>query len=251
MPIIEVNRENISAEHICCAITDAKGDNCVALKKQWMTERFDDGLVFRKLDERGKVFIEYIPAENAWAPIDAPGYLFIDCMWVSGKFQHQGYAGQLLAACVEDAESQGKNGVAILSAAKKMPFLSDPNFLKHKGFVTADKAGPYFELLYLPLRDGAPPPRFKESARAGTIGEQGMVLYYANQCPFAEKYAHLVRDIAERKGAVLKLVKLETKQQAQAAPSPFTSYSFFDKGRFVTNEIFGEKKFLKYLAART
>ena len=34
--------------------------------------------------ERGKCSIEYIPAENAWVPIAADGYLYINCLWGSG-----------------------------------------------------------------------------------------------------------------------------------------------------------------------
>lgn len=34
-------------------------------KKAWLADRFDEGLVFLKSVERGKCFIEYIPAENA------------------------------------------------------------------------------------------------------------------------------------------------------------------------------------------
>lgn len=48
-----------------------------------MKKRLDDGLVFLKCDVRGKCFIEYIRAEFAWAPIEAEGYMYIDCLWVS------------------------------------------------------------------------------------------------------------------------------------------------------------------------
>ncbi|SHF56978.1 hypothetical protein SAMN02745158_04246 [Lactonifactor longoviformis DSM 17459] len=58
MNFITLNQDNIDQEHICCAITDKKGEPCVSSKKEWMTERFKDGLVFLKLDARGKVFIE-------------------------------------------------------------------------------------------------------------------------------------------------------------------------------------------------
>ena len=37
-------------------------------------------------------FIEYIPAENAWVPINADGYMYIDCLWVSGSFKGKGYS---------------------------------------------------------------------------------------------------------------------------------------------------------------
>lgn len=48
-------------------------------KKEWMKNRFAEGLVFLKCDVRGKCFIEYIPAESAWAPVYAPDYMYINC----------------------------------------------------------------------------------------------------------------------------------------------------------------------------
>ena len=77
MEYIQVTRENIEKEHICCAISNNK-DVQVSSKKEWMNKCFDDGLTFIKSVERGKCFIEYIPAENAWVPIIAPGYMYID-----------------------------------------------------------------------------------------------------------------------------------------------------------------------------
>ena len=82
MEIITVNKENLEEEHICCSISSNK-DCQVASKKAWLLKRFDDGLVFKKGDVRGKCFIEYIPAEKAWCPIKAEGYMYINCFWVS------------------------------------------------------------------------------------------------------------------------------------------------------------------------
>lgn len=247
MELINVTPENIASEHICCAITDKKGETCVSSKKAWMTERFAEGLVFKRLDARGKVFIEYIPAEAAWYPIDADGYMCIDCFWVSGQYKKQGYANRLLDACISDAKAQEKRGIVAVSAAKKMPFLTDPGYLRYKGFKTADTAAPYFELLYLPFEEGAPVPAFKDCAKQGKIDEKGMVLYYTNQCPHTDKYVPLIADVAKQRGASIRVHKIETREQAQNAPSPFTTYSFFYDGDFLTNEIFGEKKFVKFL----
>ena len=91
MEFKRVTLENIEEEHICCAISDKKGETCVASKKAWLKERLKEGLVFEKLDVRGKVFIEYLPAEYAWVPVDADGYYYIDCLWVSGQYKGQGY----------------------------------------------------------------------------------------------------------------------------------------------------------------
>jgi hypothetical protein len=84
MNIITVTNENLDKEHICCAISNNK-DCQVAAKKAWLAERFADGLVFKKGDVRGKCFIEYIPAEMAWCPIEADGYMYINCFWVSDR----------------------------------------------------------------------------------------------------------------------------------------------------------------------
>ena len=83
MEYIRVTNENIDKEHICCAISN-NNDIQVSSKKAWLQERFNEGLVFLKSEERGKCFIEYIPAENAWNPIIADDYMYINCLWVAG-----------------------------------------------------------------------------------------------------------------------------------------------------------------------
>ena len=123
MEYIRVTKDNLEKEHICCAISNNK-DIQVSSKKAWLADRFDDGLVFLKSTERGKCFIEYIPAENAWNPIDADGYVFIDCLWVSGSFKGHGYSNDLLGACVADSRERGKKGLCTLCAEKKKPFLA-------------------------------------------------------------------------------------------------------------------------------
>lgn len=252
MAIITVDASNIDREHICCAISEKKGEHCAESKKSWMKERFNDGLVFKKLDERGKVFIEYIPSENAFAPIIAKNYMYINCFWVSGKFKGQGYANILLDECIKDAKDKGKDGLTVLSSSKKMPFLSDPKFLKHKGFKVCDSVDPYYELLYLAFTDDASNnlPKFNESVKIRDVHKDGIVLYYTNQCPHTEKYANLIKNIADDNNVKFKLIKIATIKEAQTAPAPFTTYSMFINGVFETNEILSENKFLKILDAK-
>ncbi len=249
MDIIQLTPDNIAREHICCVIADKKGETCVSSKKAWMSARFADGLVFKRLDARGKVFIEYIPAEKAWCPIHADDYMHINCFWVSGQFKGQGYGHRLLEECIEDAKAKGKHGLTVLASTKKQPFLSDGAYLKKKGFRVADRASPYFELLYLPFHADAPLPRFRETAKPGRMDDtQGIVLYYTNQCPYTDKYAPIIRDLAVERGIPCRLVKLESAEEAHMCPSPFTTYSLFYNDSFVTHEILTEKKFLSFLA---
>lgn len=244
MEIIEVNRDNIDTEHICCAISETKGERSASLKKEWLRMRFDDGLIFQKLNARGKVFVEYIPAENAWCPIDAEGYIYINCFWVSGQFKGQGWADKLLECCLKDAAKMGARGVAILSSDKKRPFLSDPKYLNYKGFQVADRSEPYFELLYKNLDENDDSrPRFRQCVKKVNVNSSGLVLYFTNQCPHAEKYALLIKKCAEERGWNLDLMKIESAKEAQSAPTPFTTYSLFYNGSFITNEILSEKKF--------
>ena len=150
---VRITKENLEKEHICCAISNNK-DVQVSSKKLWLRERLDEGLVFLKSRERGKCFIEYIPAEKAWVPIKADGYMYIDCLWVSGSFKGNGYSTDLLDRCIEDSTQKGKKGLCILSSAKKKPFLSDPGFLLHKGFAVCDESDNGIQLWYLPFEDG-------------------------------------------------------------------------------------------------
>lgn len=247
MEYVKLTADNLEKEHICCAISNNK-DIQVASKKAWLAERLDDGLVFLKSAERGKCFIEYIPAENAWCPIVADGYMHIDCFWVSGSFKGHGYANDLLNACVADAKAKGKLGLTVVSSPKKMPFLSDPKYLAYKGFKVADSAEPFFTLMYLSFGDGAPVPQFKPAARRPHTDKKGFVVYYSHGCPFTAKYVPLVESYAKDKGIPFESVLLDSKEKAQNAPAAWTDYAVFYDGEFVTNEILNEKKFAELVA---
>ena len=247
MNYIRVTKENIGGEHICCAISN-NNDVQVSSKKAWLNARFDDGLVFLKSDERGKCFIEYIPAENAWTPILADGYMYIDCLWVSGSLKGHGYSNDLLGECIRDSKEKGKKGLCVLSSSKKLPFLSDPKYLKYKGFSVADKSDNGIELWYLPFCENADKPSFKECAKHPKIGEAGYVLYYTHQCPFNAKYVPIVEQTAKEHGIPFKAVLIESKEDAQNAPTPITTYSLFYGGEYVTNEQMNDTKFLKLVS---
>lgn len=244
MEYIRVTKENIDKEHICCAISSNK-DVQVISKKDWLRDRFDDGLVFLKSVERGKCFIEYIPAENAWNPIDAKDYMYIDCLWVAGSFKGHGYSSELLEQCINDSKEKGKKGLCILCANKKKPFLADPKFLKYKGFQVCDEADNGVELWYLPFDDINEKPRFKECAKHVSINEKGYVLYYTSQCPFNAKYVPMLEDIAKEHNIPFKAIHITDKQEAQSVHTPITTYALFYDGEYLTNEQMNVNKFLR------
>ena len=247
MEYIRVTKDHIEKEHICCAISNNK-DIQVSSKKAWLKERFDEGLVFYKSVERGKCFIEYIPAENAWVPICADGYMYIDCLWVSGSFKGNGYSTDLLDYAVDDSKKKGKTGLCILSSAKKRAFLADPKFLTYKGFSVSDESGNGVQLWYLPFDENAKKPKFNDCAAHPHIDDSGYVLYYTNQCPFTAKYVPVIENAAKEHNIPFRSVHIDTKEKAQNAPSPVTTYALFYNGEYVTNEILSDKKFLKLIS---
>ena len=244
MEYIRVTKENLEKEHICCAISNNK-DVQVSSKKVWLADRFDEGLVFLKSVERGKCFIEYIPAEKAWVPIKADGYMYIDCLWVSGSFKGHGYSTDLLNACIGDSKDKGKKGLCILAAAKKKPFLADPKFLKYKGFTVCDEADNGIQLWFLPFGEEAETPKFKECAKHPHIEERGYVLYYTSQCPFNAKYVPMLEQTARENDIPFHAVHIANREEAQNAPTPITNYALFHDGEYITNEQMNDKKFLK------
>lgn len=248
MKFVKLTHENLEREHICCAISNNK-DVQVMSKKAWLADRLDEGLVFLKGDVRGKCFIEYLPAEYAWTPIDGPGCMFIDCLWVSGQFKGHGYSGELLDECIRDSREKGKKCLAVLSSQKKMGFLSDSKYLRHKGFELADAAEPYFELWYLPLSTDAEKPKFRPCV-SRTLGKpaSGFTLYYTNQCPFTAKYVPLLEAAAGEAEVDFNAVRIASREQAQGAPCPFTAFALYYDGEFITHEILSVSKFNKLLS---
>ncbi len=246
MDYIKLTKENLEKEHICCAISN-NNDVQVASKKAWLHDRLDEGLVFIKSIERGKCFIEYIPAESAWNPIKADGYMYIDCLWVSGSFKGHGYSNDLLGECIRDSKEKGKIGLCILSSAKKIPFLADPKYLKYKGFRACDSATNGIELWYLPFTEDAKKPSFKENAKDPRVEESGYVLYYTNQCPFNAKYVPILEEVARERSVPFKAIRITTREEAQNAPTPVTTYALFYNGKYVSNEQMNDKRFIKLI----
>lgn len=106
--------------------------------------------------------------------------------------------------------------------------------------------------MYLPFEDSAERPRFYSCVNEPEHSDipKGFVIYYTSQCPFNAKYIPLLKAKAQELGAELTAIHIETKEQAQSAKSPFTTFSLFYNGEFVTHEILSEAKFEKIIAEK-
>ncbi|WP_353119553.1 N-acetyltransferase [Myroides odoratus] len=236
---IKLDQHNIEQEHICCAIADKKSKEGYQLKKDWLKKEMEHGYVFRRLDARAKVFIEYGPVAKGWAPVIAPDYLLINCFWVSGQYKGKGYAKQLLQMAIDDAKQNKYKGLVTIVGTKKFHFMSDTHWLLKQGFTTVEQTSSGFSLLVLKLDAAAVNPEFNESVRTGRCKETtDLTVYYSNRCPFSALHVEdLLVATAQKRNLSLTLVKLEDREQAQQAPSPATIFSLFYQGEFLTTDM--------------
>ncbi|MBQ5567556.1 MAG: YoaP domain-containing protein, partial [Oscillospiraceae bacterium] len=79
------------------------------------------------------------------------------------------------------------------------------------------------------------------------IDAPGYVLYYTSQCPFNAKYVPIVARTAAEQGVPFQAIHLTTREAAQSAPTPVTTYALFCGGEYLTNEQMNDKRFLKLL----
>jgi GNAT superfamily N-acetyltransferase len=239
MCYLTINPSNIDNEHICCAISDKKCSNGYNLKKEWLKKEFGNGLVFKRLNERAKVFIEYGPAEKAWVPVTAVNYIMIGCFWVSGLYKEKGHGTALLQEAEQEAKRQGRNGLVTVAGIKKYHFMNDTKWLQKHGFRICDTTPAGFCLLVKTFKEDIPLPRFNETVKTGGCSEKdGYVVYYTNRCPFTEY--HVTKSLMEttvKRNITVKIIKLETMEAAQRAPTPATIFSLFHNGKFVTTDI--------------
>ncbi|MGE7692937.1 GNAT family N-acetyltransferase [Lysinibacillus sp. NPDC094177] len=248
MDYLQITRTNIEQEHICCALGAKQYEQAVKQKKEWLMNRIDEGLVFYRLNDRAKVFIEYLPAHQAWVPIDAPNYMYINCLWVSGKYKNQNHARQLFEKCKEDALAQGMDGIVHIVSKKNLPFLSDKRFFEHLGFKVVDQAAPYFQLAVYKFNESVDrDPSFKLQVKNPLSNNRGIVIYFTAQCPFAVGVIDDLKNIAEKRGIPFRTYQLMTKDEAQNAPIIWTTFGLFYNGQFITHEIMGANKFEKLL----
>ena len=180
---IDLNSENIDTEHICCAFSDKKCVDSYQLKKQWLKQEFKSGYAFIRLDERAKVFIEYGPAESAWLPITAQGYLNIGCFWVSGKYKKNGHGKKLLQTVIDTAKSQDKNGIVTVVGKKKFHFMSDTKWFIKQGFEVVDELSSGFILLALNFKNSQLPFFNKSTMFEVLTNTKGCIVYFSNRCP--------------------------------------------------------------------
>jgi hypothetical protein len=240
-PVLErVGPENLSVCGIGC-LTSKKHEG-YRPKVEWLVNRFAEGLrilMFRDPQGAPLAFLEYVPGEFAWRPVDAKGWLFVHCLWVFPNGQKIGGLGRrLIDACVDEARQAGATGVAAM-VSEGTWIVGQDIFLKC-GFTQVDQAD-RFQLVAYRTGEG-PSPRFRE------IGGQfknipGLQIVYAAQCPLLPKSVKDLAEVAAQLGMEMKITELKSAQEAQAAPSYYGVFSLLWNGRLLSDHYVSKTRF--------
>lgn len=229
---INLSAENIPTEHLCCIIRSKKVHKGIESKREWLSERIKEGHVFRKLNAKATVFIEYAPLETAWAPITGDNYIYLYCLWVSRENKGCGYGKELLEYCISDAKNKEKSGICMLGSSKQKHWLSDQAFAKKSGFRVVETIDTGYELLALSF-DGTIP-KFTENAKINIINNQDLTIYYDMQCPYIVQSIEMINNYCELNMIPLSLIQVNTLSDAKELPGVFNNFSVFYKGKLET-----------------
>ncbi|UZT81777.1 GNAT family N-acetyltransferase [Caproicibacterium sp. BJN0003] len=232
MDFLNLTPENLASEHLCCIIRSKKLHPGVEAKRKWLSERLKEGHVFRKLNAKATVFIEYAPLETAWVPIIGDNYEYLYCLWVLGSYKGKGYGRALMEYCLADAKQKGKSGVCMLGAAKQKAWLSDQSFAKKFGFEIVDTTNSGYNLLALSF-DGTTP-RFAQNAKTLKIQSEDLTIYYDMQCPYIYQKIETIKQYCETNNVSASFIQVDTLQKAKELPCVFNNWAVFYKGKFET-----------------
>ena len=243
--LIEVTPENVEDYGVFCAKN--KKAPGYAEKIAWMRQKLNRGVKLQILaDNHGKQlgFVEYTPAESAWRAVDAPGYLFIQCIYIARKAnRNQNLGSMLLSAIERDAMNSGKAGICVLTSDG--PWIANKTLFEKNGFVPAASRG-RFELLYKTITEDAESPQFYDWTEA-LKQHQGWHLLYADQCPWHLKSVTALSEVAREQGVPLTVTRLNTPEEAQKGPSVFGTFALIKDGKLLADHYLSATRFRNIL----
>lgn len=240
--IISVNENNISEYEPTCFL-NPKNEG-YQIKREWLQKRFAEGMKIKLLYKEGEKkpvgFIEYVPGEYAWRAVDAKGYMFIHCVWISkNKYKEKGYGSTLVEEAIKDAKAENMNGIAVVTS--EGPFMAGKDLFLKNGFKSIESVKPSFELMVKSFKKG-PVPKVKDWE--GQLKKyKGLNILFTKQCPWVVRFIHEIDDIIKKKGLKIKINEIKTAKDAQNAPSLYTSFNLIYNGKLLADHYISARRF--------
>ncbi len=240
--IVDTNAENIGS----CSFCGYKSANSLGYrrKKDWLKERYAEGLKFKVLRSRrfGDIgMIEYALGNHAWRPVEAEGYFVIHCLMVNGRHKGKGLGTLLLDSCLRDAKNSNCRGVAVVTSSDS--FMARSDFFLNAGFVSVDSAPPW-ELLVKKLKKAAPDPRFiVDRERVLKRYTKGLTILAADQCPMVPKCVADIAKMSRALGLEPRVVRVRSAKASRKLPTPYGMFTIIYDGRLIADRPVGATRF--------
>jgi len=231
-----ITPETLDDKGFFCRMSKMKTDGNQR-KLRWMQPRFDEGLHMTLLGDGGRGFVEVMPGEHCWRPVQAKGWSVIHCLWVVGKSKGHGHGAALLDDAIAHARAVGSAGLAVVTRAKN--WVTPQSFFAKHGFEVVDEGADGFVLMTLPFEgSGAKTPKFTTHNWPKRLENHadGVVVFRTDQCPYLSDATDGVIAVAKELKLDVEVVELATAAQVRSrAPSPYGVFAIAFNGKLVTS----------------
>ena len=244
---INITPDNIS-QYGVCGYRDLKKHEELRRKIAWFSEYYPKGLRMKVLISQKDGYqgmIEYLPGKYAHRPIDADGYMVIQCIFTGFKkeYKGKGYGSLLISECFTDARKENLAGVGVVT--RKGPFMANSDIFLKNGFKVAATSPPDFELLVYRFGNTSPTIGFKPDilARASEY-PNGLTILRSAQCPYTEKNVKEIMKTAEQTfGLTSHLIDLKDSDAVQKCPSAFGTFCILYNGTVISYHPISNSRF--------
>ena len=243
--IISVTPDNVSDVGVYCIKNkEAPGSKA---KVEWCKKKDNKELRLKiAVNSLNKQvgFIEYIPAEEAWRPLEANNYFFIHCITIFVKeARNQNVGSSLIKSCEEDAKRLNKLGVCVMTS--NGAWMANKNLFEKNGYLKVDGLD-RFELMAKKFDPKSISPKlinWKKQQKK----YKGWNLIYADQCPWHTKSVSDLKEVALEYNINLKVKKLKNSNEAKNSPSGFGVYSLIKDGKLIDDHYLSKTRFKNIL----
>ena len=244
-PIIEVTPDNIGITGVFC--TKNPKSDAYRTKRDWYIKRYAEGLrmhIMSSQEQKPVSFIEFVPGEFAWRPVEAKEYVFIHCLYVYSKQDRDKGLGSLMVEKAgQYAQSLGLNGVAVLASDGN--WIADKRLFLRNGFEVCDKRG-RFELLVRKFSDKVQSPSIIDWTE-NLHGLDGWHLFYADQCPWHEKSVKAIAETMQKRQIPIVVHRIESASEARQSPSGYGVFAIVKDGELIEDHYISETRLLNIL----
>ena len=241
MEIVTLTPENTSRHGFFC-IKNPESPGFAA-KQEWFTKAYEQGLqiqLYYSDDGRLAGFIEYVPGEFAWRPVEAKDYLFIHCLFIyPNKYRTSGAASALIAESVKYAKSMNLKGVCTL--VSDGPWMARAKVFTKNSFQRVASKG-RFELMALKFDPDEVVPELIDWEKQ-LSKYKGWHLFYSNQCPWHKKGIQVLEKVAREKNMDLTIHCITSAAKAKKVPSGFGTFALVSNGKLIEDHYISERRF--------